>query len=218
MESQSLDTVSTAQSQKSELSLGLEAAQHYLSKSVRSSTKQQVFLRSLLAVVCQWKRVSLRSHSTTACTESGVIFAAETKYQSLGPVMSSWPLVYPSWWCGTSPIPRLLCWVLPLLMSIEFVCCRRRQLMKQYPLCFVGFVMNIPRLVLPNCQLLKKFWTRCMPTSTKLNMEEMDCGRLLFSGEQYGGSRWSIKLTEGLATSSSYVGRTSTTSRTLRPI
>jgi hypothetical protein len=96
MESQSLDIVSTAQGQKSELSLGLEAAQHYLSKSVRSSTKQQVFLRSLLVVVCQWKHASLRSHSTTACTESGVIFAAETKYQSLGLVMSIWPLVYPS--------------------------------------------------------------------------------------------------------------------------
>ena len=71
--------------------------------------------------------------------------------------------------------------------------------------------MNIHRLVLPNCQLLKKFWTRCMPTSTKLNMEEMDCGRLLFSGEQYGGSRWSITLSEGLATSSSFVEKTSTT-------
>ncbi len=62
-------------------------------------------------------------------------------------------------------------------------------------------------------EILDKFYT-----STKLNMGDMGCVRLLFCGAQFGEFQWSIILLEGLAISSSCVGVTSNTLRILHPI
>ena len=169
-----------------------------------------------MQIVWQWKHFPFNPVVRPRVWNLAWFFAAKTNCQNLKPVMNSWPLVYPSWWNETSPIQRSSCWVLSSPVSIKFVCFSCRQLMNRYPLCFVDSAMNIPKLVLPSCQLLKKIWTRCMTTSTNLNMEEINCGGLLFFGEQYVW--WSIKLLEGLAISPSCVGINLTTSRTFHLI
>ena len=82
----------------SNLSAGLDVARYYLSKCVRSSTKQQV-LMAIDPVICRVITVSLFISSMIVSMMFGVIFAVRIMCPSSGPTINRW-----------LPVSPLSCW------------------------------------------------------------------------------------------------------------